>query len=142
MGNNTLSTLIFFSGIGHILLSIGSLFIPTALKWKQHLASLPQLIRQMFWTYAGYILMINFCFGVVSLIATDELLNGSVLAKSITVFISAYWFARILIQFFYFDRSLAPKGSIYTIAEIGLILLFVLFTIVYFAAFLYNNAWI
>jgi hypothetical protein len=142
MENNVLTSLLLISGLGHIVLSVASLSIPKVLKWRQHLHNLEPLLRQMFWTYAAYILVINFSFGIISLIATDELLNGSMLAKSITFFISVYWLARIGIQFFYFDRSQAPKGFIYSIGEVGLILLFGLFTVVYFLAFLHNNSWI
>jgi hypothetical protein len=142
MNVNVLTTLILLCGFGHIGLSIVSIAIPKVLKWNQHLKGLQPLLKQMFWTYAAYILVINFSFGILSLIATGELLNKSILAKSITFFIAAYWFARIGIQFFYFDRSEAPKGVMFTVGEIGLILLFAIFTLVYFAAFLYNNSWI
>ena len=142
MNADFLRLLILLAGIGHVILCLGSLLVPKALQWKQHLSTLQPLLRQMFWTYAAYILVINFCFGVVSLAGTDELLNGSFLAKSLTLFISIYWLTRIGIQFFYFDRTNAPKGVIYTLGEILLILLFVFFTAVYLLAFLYNNAWI
>src|SRR5690349_13792814 len=141
MGTDLLAMLLFVCGLGHLGLSLGSLLIPRVLNWKENLGSLQPLLKQMFWTYAAYILVINFSFGVISLIATEELLNKSILAKSITFFISIYWFARILIQFFYFDRSGAPKGFVYTIGEISLILLFGFFAIVYFIAFLHNNSW-
>jgi hypothetical protein len=142
MDANILTTLIFLCGIGHVALSVASTAIPGALKWRQHLKGLQPLLRQMFWTYAAYILVINFSFGIISIMATGELLNKSILAKSITFFIAAYWLARIGIQFFYFDRSEAPKGLIFILGEICLVILFGLFTIVYFAAFLYNNSWI
>ena len=142
MNVDFLKLLILLAGIGHIVLCVGSLLIPRVLQWKQHLNTLQPLLRQMFWTYAAYILVINFCFGIVSLAGTDELLNGSFLARSITFFISLYWLTRIGIQFFYFDRTHAPKGTLYTLGEIALILLFAFFTVVYLLAFLYNNAWI
>ena len=138
----TLKLLILVCGLGHIALSIGSLAIPKALQWNMHLKNLQPLLRQMFWTYAAYILVINLSFGVLSQIAADELINKSMLAKSITLFISIYWLARIGIQFFYFDKTNAPKGIIYTVGEFALITLFALFTIVFFVAFLYNLSWI
>jgi hypothetical protein len=142
MNVDFLRLLILLAGVGHVALCLGSLLIPKMLQWKQHLNTLQPLLRQMFWTYAAYILVINFCFGIVSLAGTDELLNGSFLARCITGFISLYWLTRIGIQFFYFDRTHAPKGGIYTLGEIALVLLFFFFTIVYLLAFLYNNAWI
>jgi hypothetical protein len=137
-----LKLLIIIAGAAHIALCLGSILIPKVLQWNRHLENLQPLLRQMFWTYAAYILVINFCFGVVSLLGTDELLSRSFLAKSITIFISIYWLTRIGIQFFYFDKTDAPKGAIYTLGEIVLVLLFLFFTIVYLLAFLYNNAWI
>jgi hypothetical protein len=142
MDSSLLKTLIFWGGIGHIALSMGSVVIPKVLNWNRELAKLPLLLKQMFWTYAAYILVINFCFGLVSLLGTDELLNHSFLAQSITLFISVYWLARIIIQFVYFDKTDAPKGFIFTLSEIGLVGLFIGFTAVYLIAFLFNKAWI
>ena len=96
----------------------------------------------MFWTYAAYILVINICFGLLSVFGTEELLNHSFLARYITLFISVYWLTRIGIQFFYFDTTDAPKGLFFTLGEIALVGLFVVFTLVYFIAFLYNTSWI
>jgi hypothetical protein len=96
----------------------------------------------MFWTYASYILVINLSFGVISVIGSHELINRSFLAKSITLFIGIYWLARIGIQFFYFDKTEAPKGVIYTVGEIFLIGLFAVFTLVYLIAFCFNNTWL
>lgn len=133
-----LHVLLIVSGIGHVLLSIGSLLVPRILNWKRELGALPLLLRQMFWTYAGYILVINLCFGVLSLVGTDDLLDKSFLAKSVCLFISGYWLSRIVIQFLYFDTSSAPKGLKYTVAEIVLVLGFLFFAITYLLAFVYN----
>lgn len=142
MDSSLLKTLIFVCGVGHIVLSVASAVIPKALNWSRELEKLPTLLKQMFWTYAGYILVINFCFGLVSILGASELLNHSFLAKSITLFIGVYWLARVIIQFVYFDKTDAPKGFVFTLGEIGLVGLFVAFTLVYFAAFLVNVAWL
>jgi hypothetical protein len=142
MHTELLSTLLILCGIGHLALCAASLIIPKVLNWKKELEHLQPLLRQMFWTYAGYILVINFCFGIISIVGPDELLDHSFLAKCVTLFIGIYWLARVFIQFLYFDKTHAPKGLIFTLGEIGLVSLFVLFTVVYLAAFLWNNAWI
>ncbi len=133
---------LLISGIGHVVLCVGSLAVPRALNWKAHLSNLQPLLRQMFWTYAGYILVINLAFGIISVFGTGELLNHSFLAKSITFFIGLYWLSRIVIQFTYFDRSSAPKGIVYALGEIILVTLFFAFTLVYFTTFFFNNSWI
>jgi hypothetical protein len=142
MTEGNLRMLIVLCGWGHIILSIVSLVIPKILDWKGNLKNLQPLLRQMFWTYAAYILVINFCFGLVSILGSDELLNKSFLASSLTFFIGIYWLGRIAIQFLYFDKKNAPKGIIYLIGEIGLVALFGLFTLVYLTAFAFNISWI
>jgi len=142
MNREYLYWLIFISGIAHMLLSAASSIIPKALEWNKSLSVLPVLLKQMFWTYAAYILVINFSFGLLSVLGTAELLNHSFLAKCITLFIALYWFARVLIQYFYFDTTKAPKGFWYKSGEIALVVLFISFTAIYFTAFLYNNTWI
>jgi hypothetical protein len=133
-----LRDLILVSGVGHLVLSAGSLFVPVALKWKLNLKNLPPLLRQMFWTYAAYILMINICFGLICLLGTDELLGKSILANSLHLMISGYWLIRIGIQFFYFDKTNAPKGTIYTLGEIVLVLLFTLFSVIHLIALFHD----
>lgn len=142
MSVEILKVLILLSGIAHIVLSVVSSVIPKVLKWKEGLEDLQPLLRQMFWTYAAYILVINFCFGLVSIFGTEELVNHSFLAKSINLFIAVYWLARVFIQFFYFDKTDAPKGLIFTLGEVALVGLFIGFTVVYSLAFLYNLSWI
>ncbi|SEO85744.1 hypothetical protein SAMN05192574_114107 [Mucilaginibacter gossypiicola] len=85
----------------------------------------------MFWTYAAYILVVNLCFGLVSVFCYWELTNGSRLAMLLTAFIAVYWISRVLIQFFYFDREAFPNGLWHKLGEVVLVTLFVFLSIVY-----------
>ena len=126
------------AGWGQLAVVIGSLGVPRALNWKGELQQVSPLVRQIFWTYAGYILCTNLAFALVSILGSGSLTDGSPLASSVTGFITVYWFARIMIQFFYFDRESAPKGLKYTVGEVVLVALFVFFTAVYATA-TWNN---
>ncbi len=138
MNGTWLHLFLFWAGMAQVALVLGSMAIPELLNWKKELSVVNRLIRQIFWTYAGYILVINLSFGIISIAGTEELLNGSFLARAVTLFIAVYWLTRILIQFFYFDTSAAPKGFVYKAGEVVLVLLFVFLTLVYTGAFLYN----
>jgi hypothetical protein len=122
---------LFFAGLAQIALVIGSWAIPTVLQWKIELAKVGLLTRQMFWTYAAYIFVINLCFGLISAFDYRDLTDGSRLTTLLTGFIAVYWISRILIQFFYFDRTGFPKGKWHLFAEIVLV-------IVYSWAFYFN----
>lgn len=133
-----LRLLLFFCGAGQVVLSIASLAIPRVLGWKKDLAKLKPLTREVFWTYAAYILGTNFCFGILSMVGPRWLTDGTPLAAAVCGFIAVYWGARIAIQFFYFDRKSAPKGKLYILGEIALVSLFVVLTITYAAALVFN----
>ncbi len=133
-----LYTLLMLAGIAQIVLVLGSLTIPYLLDFKNGLSSMPILLRQMFWTYAGYILIINLCFGLVSALCYADLINGSKLATLVNAFIGLYWISRVLVQFLYFDRSAFPKGAIYTLGETMLVTLFIALSAVYSYAFCYD----
>lgn len=126
-----LRTLIFLAGVGQIVLALASLAIPRVLRFEEETAKLRPLLRQMFWTYAGYILCTNLSFGLLSALAPAWLLDGSPLAAAVTGFIAVYWGARVVIQFAYFDRSDAPPGAHVRLAEAALVLLFVSLTSIY-----------
>lgn len=132
--------LVLLAGIGQLSIVIGSLRIPHVLRWSDDVAKLRPLTRQVFWTYAGYIWATNLSFALISTLAPKWLLDGSPLAAAVTGFIAMYWGVRIVIQFVYFDRSDAPSGMIYHVAEVVLVGLFVFFTATYgYAAAL--NIW-
>lgn len=133
-----LESLLIAAGVGQLFLAAGSLAIPRVLHWSEDLARVRPLTRQVFWTYASYIWTTNVCFGLVSVLLSKSLTDHSPLAAAVTGFIAIYWLARILIQFAYFDRSSAPVGLHFRLAEIALVGLFLALTIIYGWATIHN----
>lgn len=130
--------LVYLAGWAQIALVLGSLAVPKVLNWKQELARIQPLIKQMFWVYAAYIVVINLCFGLLSVFDCHELINGSALAMLLTGFIAVYWISRVLIQFLYFDRANFPNGNWYRLGEAALVLVFVFLSCIYGWAAYFN----
>lgn len=135
---NSITHCIYLAGLAQIALALGSLAIPGILKWRAELAKVQPLIKQMFWTYAAYILVINICFGLLSVFNFRELTDGSTLAVLVNGFIALYWFSRVLVQFLYFDRKHFPGGFWNKLGEVVLVLLFIFLSAVYSLAFYFN----
>jgi len=135
-----LATLIRLAGVGQLALAAASTAIPSVLKWSAETAKLRPLLRQLFWIYAGYILGFHVAFGALSVLAPGWLIDGSGLATAVTGFIATYWGVRLALQFLYLDRSDAPLGTRFRLAEAALVALFVFLTAVYGAAFM-DNLW-
>jgi hypothetical protein len=124
-------TLVRLAGIGQLLLVIASPAIPRVLGWRQEVSGLRPLTRQVFWTWAAYVWLTHLCFGLLSTFGAALLVDGTPLAGLVSSFIAAWWSARLVIQFTYFDRSAAPPGRIYKVGEAALVLLFVVLGSVY-----------
>jgi hypothetical protein len=128
------------AGAGQLVLAAASTAIPRVLRWKAETAGLRPLVRQLFWIYAGYILGFHVAFGLVSLLRPAWLLDGSGLATAVSGFIATYWGVRLALQFTYLDRSDAPAGRVFRIAEAALVSLFVALTATYASALAANLA--
>lgn len=130
-GAGMITVLVRLAGYMQAGVVVGSLAVPYLLEWRKELHSVRTLIKQVFWTYAAYILCTNSFFAAVSIFLAPKLTDGSELATALCVFIALYWGARILIQFLYFDKKGLPRGGIYRYGEWLLTFCFVYFTVVY-----------
>ena len=134
--------LVVAAGVGQLVLVAASLLIPRVLGWADDVAKLRPLMRQVFWTYAGYIWTTNLCFGLVSAFAPELLLEPTHLAGVVCGFIAAYWGVRVVIQFAYFDRADTPKGWLFALGETVLVGLFIVLTLCYGGLAARNFGWL
>ena len=93
-----LTDLIRVSGAAQLSILIASSLVPFKLKFKQDLASLPTLHRQLYWTYGGYVVMGIVTLGVISLTCADELATGSRLARAVCIYGTLFWGIRLALQ--------------------------------------------
>ena len=134
-----MESLVFVAGVGQLILIVASLAIPRVLGWRDDVAKLRPLTRQVFWTYAIYIWGTNLSFGLLSALAPHCLLDHSPLAASVTGFIAVYWAARVVIQFTCFDRSDVPRHRLAHWAEAALVGVFIFLAVVYGIAAIMNT---
>jgi len=126
-----MKTIVFLAGLGQLGLVCASTAIPRFLHWKEEVAKLRRLTRNVVTTYAFYILGTNLAFGLLSTLKPEWLLDGSGLARAVAGFISLYWGVRLILQFTYYDRKDAPPGIGFRLAEWVLAALFLFLTCVY-----------
>lgn len=127
-------TLLLAAGLGQIALALASLAIPRTLGWRADTGKLRPLTRQVFWIWASYIWVTHVCFGLVSALAPDALLDGSVLARAVCGFIALWWGARLTLQFTVMDRSARPAGTHGALLEGALVFAFIACATVYATA--------
>lgn len=133
-----LTLAVVLAGVGQLVLCAASPFIPFVLGWPAQLRALPTLLRQVFWTYAAYILGSHLVFAVVSVFAARSLLDGSVMATVLSGMIAVWWTARFVTHLIGFDTTEVPNEGWHLVAKRTLGVLFLALTGVYLAAVLFN----
>lgn len=126
------------AGVSQILLCLGSVAIPKILGWQEKLQVLSPLMRQLWWTYALYILASHFFFALLSLVAADWLLSETLPAAMVSGFVMIWWGIRLVLQFGGFDFEELPGNLFDRVAKGILSVLFVCLFLVYAATFLWN----
>ncbi|HET8772458.1 MAG TPA: hypothetical protein VFP80_01655 [Thermoanaerobaculia bacterium] len=122
---------LILAGAAQLGIAVSSLLIPRLLGWRAETAQLKPLTRQVFWTYASYILGIHVAFGLLALLAPALLLDGSALARAVCGFIAVYWLVRLTLQFVAFDRSVAAGRPLFRFAEAAYVSTFAYLVLVY-----------
>ena len=134
---DTLTLGLYGAGIAHFGILIASGTAPKALDWKDNLAGLPPLLRQMFWVYGVFIVLVIISFGVITLGFAPELAKGSSLARSVSGMIAVFWVTRLAVQFFVFDPKPWLTTTFYKIGYHGLTVVFIYLSIIYLFAALF-----
>lgn len=133
--------LILAAAIGQIFTAIIYPYIRhVVFDWYNDIKKLKPLNQEIAKTYGRYIQGLNFAFGFISLLFTEELKNQTGLAVGLTGLIAAYWTGKIITQFAYYPMYQIPNKLIFKVGEIGMNALFILFAVTFMLLFITNLA--
>ncbi|HET7841818.1 MAG TPA: hypothetical protein VFM21_09445 [Terriglobia bacterium] len=102
---NTLVPFIWIAGFVHLLLLAANGIVPKKLAYRENLARLSPIVRQVFILHSVFTAFTLLAFGGVCFFFATELAAGGTLARSVSGFIAGYWLLRFLLQLFYVDRE-------------------------------------
>ncbi len=115
---------LLIGGCSLTALSIGSFWIPKVLGWKEKLAGLTPLMRELWWTYSIYVWGSHVFFAVLTLGFGDWLMSGTGAAMAMNTFMLLWWSVRLWLQFFGFDFSEIKPSRFNCVAKPLLTMLF------------------
>jgi hypothetical protein len=94
----TYADVVLLAGVGQLLVLVASALVPMRLNWKEELAGLPKLVRQLFWVYGGYVVMSIIALGVISIFNAGEIAGGGGLARFFCGYVVVFWGVRLSLQ--------------------------------------------
>ena len=131
--------LIITSGLGQIFTALIYPYIRhQVFDWYNDVKKLKPLNQEIAKTYGRYIQGLNFSFGLIAILCTNELKNQSTLAVALTGLVAAYWIGKVATQIAYYPMYEIPKKTLFKFGSYGMNALFVLFAIVNLLLFIHN----
>jgi hypothetical protein len=121
---------------GLCLLAVAALNValPARLGWKEGLAKLDLLNRQIFLVHWFFIAFTVAMMGCLALFWTTPLLDGSALARASLAGLSLFWGARLAVQVFVYDRRLWRGSRLRTCVHAAMTCLWAYLTAVFACA--------
>ncbi len=132
---------LMIGGWSLVVLCIASFWIPKALGWREKLAGLTPLMRELWWTYSIYVWSSHVFFAVLALGFGDWLTGGSGAAMAMCAFMLLWWSVRLWLQFFGFDLREIERTPANRVAKHLLTLLFTGLVILYTSLLCWNAGW-
>ena len=118
------SVALWLGGLGHFIILIASFQVPKQLGWREDFARLTRFNRKVFWTYGGFIVGTIIANGIFALALHGEMLRGERAGVIVSLWIGAFWSARVLTDFFYFGHEDWPRGALFEVGHTALTMLF------------------
>lgn len=131
--------LIILGGCGQIFTALIYPYIRhKVFDWYTDIKQLKPLNQEIVKTYGRYIQGLNFSFGLIALLLTEDLKNQTPLALAITGLIGAYWVGKVGTQIAYYPMYQIPQKPLFKVGSYLMNTLFVLFATVFTALFIHN----
>ena len=115
----TLLTHLRVVGVIMALLVVVNLFVPRRLRWREELARVSLVNRQIFQVHTIFIVLILAMFAVLLLTAADALLEPTRLSRLVLGGLTIFWGLRMLTQWFYYSPAVW-RGDRFNTAMHGL----------------------
>lgn len=103
------------AGLLQLVIAGANVALPGVLHYRENLARVSPIVREVFIVHAGYIVLVVVAFGVISLAFASELAGGSPLGRFLSGFLALFWFLRLPVQLAY-DPALRRKYRMLDVA--------------------------
>jgi hypothetical protein len=95
-----------------IVLGLAHCFFPKRFGWKEDLATLSLLNRQIFLVHCFFIALTLVLMGSITVLYAKALLEPSPITRAILAGAAIFWACRLLVQFFVYDSKLW-RGNVF-----------------------------
>jgi hypothetical protein len=104
-----LPSFIQLAGTLQLITAAANFFLPAMLHYRENLAKVSPIIRQIFTVHALYIVLVLIGFGLISILFPTDLCGASPLGRFVCGFLAVFWGLRVVLQFSYYDSAIKKE---------------------------------
>jgi len=104
------------AGVLQLITAAANFFLPAKLHYRENLAKVSPIIRQIFTIHSIYIVLVLVGLGLICLLFSNELAGATPLGRFLCGFLAIFWGSRIVLQIFYYDKAVKkehPLGALF-----------------------------
>jgi uncharacterized membrane protein YciS (DUF1049 family) len=98
------------AGVVQLLIASSNFFAPKKLHYAENLAKVSPIVREIFVMQCVTIVLVLTAFAALSFAFAADLAGQSALGRSISVFLAGFWWLRVGMQLFYYDREIKRQN--------------------------------
>ncbi len=102
----TVMVALWIAGFVQLAIALATVVLPKKLNYRQNLARVAPIVRQIFVVHSGYIVGIVLLFAVVTFGFAGDLASGRGLGRFLAAAMALFWLCRVPLQLFYYDAAL------------------------------------
>ena len=130
------------AGVSLLALSLLHFEFPRRFRWREELAAISLLNREIFYVHTFFVCLTVAGMGVICALAPGVLLERTRLGAWVTAGGTLFWAARLYIQFFIYSASHWRGRRFERGVHIAFSLLWTFYTAVFGACFAYQRGWL
>lgn len=96
---------LWIAGLVQLAIALANFVLPGKLRYRENLARVAPIVRQIFVVHSGYIVGIVVLFAAITFGFASELASGRGLGRFLAASLSLFWFCRIPLQLLYYDSD-------------------------------------
>jgi hypothetical protein len=101
---------IWAAGGLQLLIASANVVLPKKLAYRENLARVSPIVRQVFIVHSVYIVLVLVAFAVMCFLFAPELAGASPIGRFLSSALAVFWLLRAVIQIFYYDPEVKASN--------------------------------
>jgi hypothetical protein len=123
--------MLWIAGGVQVTIAAANLGLPRRLNYRENLARVTPIVRQVFIVHSLYIVAVLLLFAGITFSFSGQLSSGAGLGRLLAGAIAIFWLCRLPVQLFYYDKDQRRK---HRAADVAMTIAILFLTVTYGAA--------